>query len=59
MGRGGWGVGGNASLLLCLKRDCLTNFKNTVDLSYVHTRSVRFLKGWRKAGERKVSSLGA
>lgn len=36
--------GVSSSLLLCLKHDCLTNFQNTVGLSYVHTRSVRFLQ---------------
>lgn len=54
---------GNSSQLLCLKKsDCLTNSQNTVDLSNVHTRSVRFLEvggGVEKGAERKVSSLEA
>lgn len=49
---------GDSSQLLYLKNDCLTNFQNTVDLSNVHIRSVRFLKGWRKGGDGKVSSFG-
>lgn len=42
--------GEDLSQLLCLKHDCLTNFQNTIDLSNVHTRSVRFLKGWEREG---------
>lgn len=45
---------GNSSQLLCLKKsDCLTNSQNTVDLSNVHTRSVRFLEVGGVEGRRE------
>lgn len=42
--------GRRAALLNWLKHDCLTNFKNAVDLGNVHTRSVGFLKGCGEGG---------
>lgn len=45
-----------ADLKLLHLNDCLTNFQNTVDLSYVHTRGVN---GRGREGESEVSSLRA
>lgn len=53
-----WRGGGNSSQLLCLKCNRLTNFENTVHLSYVHTRGVGFLNGWREAGGEEGQQFG-
>lgn len=49
----GVGVGGGAAPLNCLASNMIASltFKNTVDLSNVHIKGVRFLKDWGNGGE--------